>query len=140
LLPIKAGKLKKRNRWFYYFIVQHNGKIYVRKRGPKEIWENLYEFLLLETDNLLPVDEIQKTAFFKNITSKSKFTVLDVSKMYKQQLTHQTIHGCFIQLSLKNKPPLKDYKPITYKEIGELPFPKFITGFLAENELKAFAG
>ena len=138
LLPVKAGKMIKKARWFYYFIVEHNGKIYVRKRGPKKIWENLYEFLLFESERMLPVEEIEQTDFFKSMIGKNKFTVLHVSKMYKQQLTHQTIHGCFIQLSIKKEPFLKDYKLVTSKEFIKLPFPKFITGFLAENELKAF--
>ena len=138
LLPVKAGKMIKKLRWFYYFIVEHNGKIYVRKRGPKEIWENLYEFLLFETDSLMPIEEIQETDFFMRIAGKNNASILDVSRIYKQQLTHQTIQGCFIQLKVKNKPLLKNYKSVTYKELLKFPFPKFITAYLAENELKAF--
>ena len=138
LLPVKAGKLTKKLRWFYYFIVEFNGKIYVRKRGPKEIWENLYEFLLFEADKAMSIEEIEETTFFKAISTKNKFIIQHVSRMYKQQLTHQTIQGCFIELKVKNEPQFKDYKPVTYKEFIKLPFPKFISGFLAENELKAF--
>jgi len=138
LLPVKAGKLIKKLRWFYYFIVEHKGKIYIRKRGPKEIWENLHEFLLFETDKIMTIEEIKQTDFFKNITGKKDATVLHVSKIYKQQLTHQTLQGSFIQLKLHNEPSLKGYKAVTYKEMQRLAFPKFITGYLAENELKAF--
>ncbi len=138
VLPVKASKLIKKERWLYYLIVEYNGKIYVRKRGAKEIWENLYEFVLLETDKLFSFEEIKNSKFFKNITGKNKATILHVSKIYKQQLTHQTIHGNFIQLKVNNVPPLKDYKAVTYKQLNKLPFPKFITGYLAENELKAF--
>ena len=138
LLPVKAGKLTKKLRWFYYFIVEFNGKIYVRKRGPKEIWENLYEFLLLETDRLMSIEEIHSSHFFKNIAGKNKVGIQHVSRMYKQQLTHQTIQGCFIEIKVKSEPQFKDCNPVTFKEFIKLPFPKFITGFLAENELKAF--
>ena len=138
ILPVKAGKLTKKLRWFYYFIVEFNGKIYVRKRGPKEIWENLYEFLLYETDKLMTIEEIKETVFFKDIVYKNKAVVLDVSKIYKQQLTHQTLQGSFIQLKLQLAPSLKTYKAVSYKQMRQLAFPKFITGFLAENDLKAF--
>ena len=138
LLPVKTGKLIKKERWLYYLIVAYNGKIYVRKRGPKEIWENLYEFVLLETKKVFSFEEIKNSKFFKNIVGKNKAEILHVSKMYKQQLTHQTIHGNFIQLKVNSEPPLNDYKAITYKQLKKLPFPKFITGYLAENELKAF--
>jgi A/G-specific adenine glycosylase len=66
--------------------------------------------------------------------------MVHISKVYKQQLTHQTIQGRFIQLKVKDPLTLKDYKAVTYKESTKLPFPKFITGYLAENELQAFAG
>lgn len=138
VLPVKSGKMIKKHRWLYYLIVAYNGKIYVRKRGAKEIWENLYEFVLLETDRSFTFEEIKNSEFFKDIAGKNKSVILHVSKMYKQQLTHQTIHGNFIQLTVRNALPLKDYKAVTYKELVKLPFPKFITAYLAENELKAF--
>ena len=138
LLPVKLGKLIKKNRWFYYLIVDYNGKVYVKKRGPKDIWENLYEFILLEDEKLLSLDQIKQHALFKTVVDKNSFEIIQVSKMYRQQLTHQTIHGRFIQLKVKQALPLKNYKAITYKELAKLPFPKFITAYLAENELQAF--
>jgi len=138
LLPVKDGKMIKKQRWLYYLIVAYNGKIYVRKRGAKEIWENLYEFVLLETDRSFSFEEIKKSKFLKNIAGKNKSDILHVSKIYKQQLTHQTIHGGFIQLKVNDPLSLRDYKAVTYKELVKLAFPKFITGYLAENELKAF--
>jgi A/G-specific adenine glycosylase len=138
LLPVKAGKLTKKLRWFYYFIVEFNGKVYVRKRGPKEIWENLHEFLLLETDRFMTVEEIKSTQFYKDLMVRNKPWEFQVSKMYKQQLTHQTLQGSFIQLKLAHEPNLKDYKAVSYKEMKKLAFPRFITAYLAENDLKAF--
>jgi len=138
VLPVKAGKLTKKLRWFYYFIVEYNGKVYVRKRGPKEIWENLHEFVLLETNRLMTLDEIKHTDLFKNIAAKNKVAVLHVSEIYKQQLTHQTLQGSFIQVKLNKEPSLNGYKAVSYKELNKLAFPKFITGYLAENELQAF--
>lgn len=137
-LPVKTGKIIKKRRWFYYFIVAYGGKLYVRKRGPKEIWENLHEFVLFEAGRSMQLKELQATSFYKNITGDSQVTVLHISELYRQQLTHQTLQGCFIQLKLNTKPSLHDYKAVTYKEMQKLAFPKFITGYLAENELKAF--
>ena len=138
LLPVKLGKLIKKNRWFYYLIIDYKGKIYVKKRGPRDIWENLYEFILLEAKELLSLEQIKQNALFKALAAKNTIKIIQVSKMYTQQLTHQTIHGLFIQLHVKNALPLKNYKTVTYKELPKLPFPKFITAYLAENELQAF--
>lgn len=137
-LPIKAGKLIKKKRWFYYLIIEHNGKIYIRKREAGDIWENLYEFVLLETEKAMSFEYLKKTALYKNIVGNSKIELMEVSEIYKQQLTHQTIEGGFIQLKTTNTFTLKNYEAVTYKTFAKLPFPKFITGYLAENELKAF--
>lgn len=137
-LPVKEGKLVKRNRWFYYFIASYKNKVYVQKRGPKEIWENLYEFILFEADKLMDIKELQKTNFFNEITGNSATEILDVSGVYKQQLTHQILHGRFIQLKLEQELSLKGYQAITASELKRLPFPKFITGYLAQNALQAF--
>lgn len=138
VLPVKAGKLIKKNRWFYYLIVEYKDKIYVRKRGAKDIWENLYEFILLEGEKLISVEDLKQTLFFKNLVGKNKIEILAVSTIYRQQLTHQTINGLFIQLKLKNAIELNEYKGVSFTALKNLPFPKFITGFLAENELLAF--
>ncbi len=138
LLPVKTGKLKKRIRFFYYFIIEYKAKIYIRKRAEKDIWENLYEFVLMETEKLLPVNSIAHTAFYKAFSNKNKADIRQVSNIYRQQLTHQTIQGRFILVKLKNTLPLKGYKAVTYKELAKLPFPKLITAYLAENELKPF--
>jgi A/G-specific adenine glycosylase len=97
-LPVKTGKIIKKLRWFYYLIVEYNGKIYVRKRAPKDIWENLYEFVLLETDKLIPPAKLKSLDFYKNIADVNKTEILKISKVYKQQLTHQTLQGSFIML------------------------------------------
>ncbi len=132
--PVKDGKLIKKSRWFYYLIVEQNGKIYVRKRGAKDIWENLYEFVLLETGKLMTVEEITETSLFKKIVYKNKYEIINVSRLYNQKLTHQTIQGIFIHIKAAKAITGQIYKAVTHKKLAKLPFPKFITLYLAENE------
>lgn len=138
LLPVKAGKLVKRTRYFYYLIIEYKRQVYVKKRTAGDIWENLNEFVLLETKKLIATEKLTETESFQKIFSRNKVEIIDVSKLYKQQLTHQTIQGRFIQLSVKNAISLNAYRAVTYKELRMLPFPKFITGYLAENVLRGF--
>lgn len=137
LLPIKEGKLIKKARWLNYLIVDFNGKVYVRKRGAKDIWENLYEFILLENDALIEPEALRNSEVFKNIFVENTPTIVAISPLYKQQLTHQTIHGRFIKIKVQHQPGhLKSYKAVTYKQLGKLPFPRIINAYLVENELK----
>ena len=133
-LPIKEKSIINKNRWFYYFIVEYNGKVYLRKRTKKDIWENLYEFLLVERFELLPDIKKESTVLLKALLGKQPFRVTGVSAVYLQKLTHQTIRGCFISVKITSPLQLAGFSPVSAKQLDKLPFPKFITQYLAENE------
>jgi len=111
----------------------HNGKVYIRKRGANDIWENLYEFILAETTTAIPRNDLKQLLPFKKVLAKSTWTISKVSKEHRQQLTHQTIHGQFITISLAKPLQTEGYKAVTLRQLKKLPFPKFITAYLAEN-------
>jgi A/G-specific adenine glycosylase len=137
-LPVKEGKIIRKTRWFNYLLIQCNNKIYVRKRSGNDIWENLYEFILLESEKKLTIENIKETELFKKIFKKNKIEKVSVSKIYRQQLTHQTIVGRFIQIKINKALSATPYKSVTFNKLAKLPFPKLITGYLAENDVRAF--
>ena len=134
-LPLKEKKIIKRNRWFYYLVIEYNGKQYVRKRGAKDIWENLYEFVLLENDTILYLEEFKEQKKVKELFGKNKFDVMHISPVYKQLLTHQKIQGQFIKITTSKPLPGKGYEAFTPKQIEKLPFPKFITSYLKDKNV-----
>ncbi len=48
-LPVKSKAKAARTRYFHYLVLRHADTVYMRKRGPKDIWEGLYDFALTET-------------------------------------------------------------------------------------------
>ena len=132
-LPVKEKRISKKNRWFYYVVAEYNGKVYLRKRGVKDIWENLYEFILTETTSAISAKQLNGLPAAKKLFGKNKFEIIQVSKIYRQQLTHQTIHGQFIRVAIKNPLEVSGYEAVAVKQLKKLPFPKFITGYLTEN-------
>ena len=48
--PVKSKKVKVRNRYLHYFHIEYEGYTYLNKRIGKDIWKNMYEFPLIETD------------------------------------------------------------------------------------------
>jgi A/G-specific adenine glycosylase len=133
VLPVKEKAIAKRLRWLYYVVIEYNGLVYTRKRMSKDIWENLYEFVLHENESELTNKEIEKLDFLKKIIGKIKFKLLDVSKIYKQQLSHQTIYGQFIKIIIDEPVAIKGYKAVNTKQLNKLPFPRLITGYLADD-------
>ena len=51
-LPVNNKIIKQKERFFNYFIVRHKQDFYVAKRSGKDIWQNLYEFILIESQSV----------------------------------------------------------------------------------------
>ena len=50
-LPVKSKAKAARTRYFHYLVLRHADTVYMRKRGPKDIWHGLYDFYLQETES-----------------------------------------------------------------------------------------
>ena len=135
-LPVKSKKAEKKIRWFYYFIIEHQGSVWVHKRDAKDIWQNLYEFVLWETNKETAPDKVAASAFALKTFDNQKINIKNLSPVYKQQLTHQTIYTQFLWASVK-KPlkTLEDYDFIKIKDLIKLPFPKTIAAYLKTNSM-----
>ncbi len=138
--PVKEKSIQIKNRWFYYLLIEFDGKWYVRKRKPKDIWENLYEFVLMEEDNSLTEKKIVANIKAKYFNNKETFVIKDISKVNKQKLTHQTIQGQFITIQLKKKSAIKGFQLASPAALKQLPFPKFIANYLKDKSVSLNLG
>jgi A/G-specific adenine glycosylase len=133
LLPIKEKGIKTRQRFFNYLVVEYGSNVYVSQRTEKDIWQNLYEFILIETDRMIPEDEFLNGQSVQKLFNRKSVKIDKVSKTYSQKLTHQTITGRFIHITLKKAvQPLKKYVPVSKNELKKLAFPKFIASYLQD--------
>ena len=130
-LPIKEKQLVKKTRWLYYFILQVKDTVLIRKRTGKDIWENLYEFVLYESDVLLEPGGKALKPIIKKLTGNQVVRVKNTSPVFRQQLTHQTIVGQFIELEATSRTPAAPGDEWVKRSLlGNYPFPKFITAYL----------
>lgn len=136
-LPVKEKTLVKSSRWLYYFIIVSDDQVYIRRRTGKDIWENLHEFVLYEAAG--PVDTaFHELPFLQETLHGMKFSVRHISKMFKQQLTHQTINGQFITIDIQQPLPTgSGYFPVSKTQLTDYPFPRFINMFLEETAAPA---
>lgn len=98
-LPIKAGKIKKRNRYINYLLIEENNEILLTKRGPKDVWENLYDLPSYETHQ--EVNEPELESYLK---SNYQIADLDIKliETTKHILTHQNIFAKFFQITFED--------------------------------------
>lgn len=130
-LPVKEKRLQKTQRWFYYFVVDAPGNMtYIRRRDEKDIWEGLFEFVLLETDSAI---DTQRSDLIRQLFGKQALTITHISSVYRQELSHQTIQGQFITLRLQRPAPiLEDYLLIPRSQLADYAFPKLINAWLRD--------
>lgn len=134
-LPVKCKSLAKKTRWFYYLEARYEDSTYTRVRSGKDIWQNLYEFILVEKTEPLDPGNINPALIKKMVKGIPPFRIGNISEVYRQQLTHQTINGLFIRLELSKPLEMPGYEPVRIKKLRELPFPKLIVNYLTEKKL-----
>jgi len=144
-LPVKINRVKQKNRFFNYLVIsQKDGNsdiIYFKKRVNKDIWKNLYDFPLLETEKKLSSISILKE--IKTFIPSANFNIIKVSKEYTHVLTHRIIHARFIKVEINNKFQISKLEEIseakligiTKQKFPFLPLPRLIEKFIQENPL-----
>ncbi|MCW3109190.1 MAG: mutY [Segetibacter sp.] len=134
--PVKEKRLIKRKRFFSYFIFMTKEEVLLRKRVEKDIWENLYEFYLFESDKELTWKQKEIEKWLYEQLGISNLSVINISPSYKQQLTHQSLVGKFIKVRLPSVPgTLQHFVKLKTSEVSLVAFPKFINQYLQENPL-----
>lgn len=127
-LPIKEKKIKITRRFFYYLVWERNNQLAMKKRGPKDIWQGLFDFDLIEKKE--PLNEEEIIEFVKEINPFSK--VFNISPPIQHILTHQRIEARFVEIYIDKSSDLsgKTLNFYDFSEIEELPKPILVNKYL----------
>jgi len=140
-LPVKAKKIKKKTRYFNYLLLNSNGEVWVKKRTQKDIWQNLYEFPLIETEVLLKNNILSKNEIWNNLIQDFDYELRHISSPFRQQLTHRTIIATFLEIDLPVNFSIKKnaYIKVERKNLSRFAFPKIIDLYLKDNSLNLYS-
>ncbi len=135
-LPVRTKKIVVQKRWFYYTLLEYKGKLAIRQRIEKDIWHNLFEFLLIESSKELDEKGILKQVKKKGWLEKNEFDVKSISPVFRQLLSHQLIEGRFTKLKILQKPKIPvNTAWVRQVELKNYAFPKFINQYLQNTEV-----
>ena len=129
-LPVKLKKIKRKTRYFYYFVFRKGTTTWIQKRTKKDIWLSLYEFPILESPKRIPDQEIHR--YLHKIAPKARLS--HQKGPFKQLLTHQKIIGHFWVLTITQKPLLEHLLQVEDSQLSTYPFPKMMTKFFSASE------
>jgi len=139
VLPVKEKSIEKKTRWFSYFIFNSNGKTLVRKRTGKDIWQNLFEFYLVETDHNPVWTNDSVKDFIQNQLDVDDFEIKRIYAAAPQQLTHQYIKGYFVEVCFKEIPDMLGSENNFWMQaelMKKLPFPVFINQNIVNKKMR----
>lgn len=127
VLPVKSKKQKVSHRHFNYLVFQDPDKnTRLQKREGKGIWQNLYEFPLVETDSVAEEQDIYQS---DPVAGRGHEVTLLNELPIVHKLSHQHLHIRFWQVSLTDKIE----NGISPQEIHEFPVPVVIGNFIEAN-------
>ena len=138
LLPIKSKKIQKRDRFFNYFVFYDAQHIIINKRSDQDIWKNLYDFPMIESNKkLTSIAHLRKQSKIVDNALKQG-QLVQITSNLKQVLTHQNISAQFILIELNSLKSMEldaKWTLILREELQHFAFPKIINTFF-ENEAK----
>ncbi len=107
--PVKQGKTKVKERYFNYLDIHCGTNTYIHKRIDNDIWKNLYELPLIETDNDLDIEELQQTEAFSTILHNAgTISIHPMSISLKHVLSHRIIYARFYRIEITDDTNLKN--------------------------------
>lgn len=130
-LPVKDKKIKIKNRYLNYFVFNYKNNVYIQKRTEKDIWQNLYEFYLIETDVPTDAKLLLKDKNLK--TFAKKLEVLSITSTKKHVLSHQHLYATFYEINIKEPITSKQLIKIKRENLDDFGLPQLINKYLKSS-------
>ena len=112
-LPVKLKTLKIHERHLTYIYIRCQGQTAIHRRGPGDIWQGLWEPVLVEAESAIPP------------------TAQLIRKNVKHVLTHRVLYADFYLLETNDKPEIPSgYIWIPESEIDHYALPRLIENLM----------
>jgi len=134
--PVKAKKIEKRGRYFYYYIFSDSSNFLIHKRNQNDIWQNLYEFPLYESPNRITDEEILNNSLIAEFINTNKSQIIKISGEIKHILTHQVIYARFIHIKFDDVKIVKSngFINVQASDRENYAMPRLITRYLGADK------
>ena len=118
-LPVKSKKIKVKDRFLHYLIIEQGDNIFLGKRK-SGIWTGLYEFPFLEFPIKIDEKQVMQSDEWLDIFLNPICDVKSVSSEFIHILSHQKIHAQFWQIKAAGV-SLEKYELVSKNRLLEFP-------------------
>lgn len=132
-LPVKQHKTKVTTRYFNYIYVRMGAYTFIHKRSGNDIWKNLYELPLIETDREWTEEEFYASPSFAALLAEGETPeVRRVQQGVKHVLSHRVIYANFYEVVL---PPdsrsFTNYQKIRIEDLYKFAVSRLVNQFFS---------
>ena len=137
-LPIKSHKTKVTSRYLTYLYIHDADGLLLHKRTGNDIWQNLYELPLIETDMQIDTDMLFLHPDFQAWkTIMPCYTYKGAAKGIKHVLSHRVLHATFYELEVGNGLSCLDgYVVVPFSELNNYALPRLVERYLQEKSVQ----
>lgn len=139
-LPVKAGKTVVKPRYFNYLHVRGAGVTLLSKRTGNDIWRNLYEFPLVETERPVAWDELSTLPPFRELFEGAGN--VEVTREYaarKHVLSHRVIHAVFYEIRVEAfSPAMERFLKVPDDRVGDYAVSRLVQSYLEKRKTLLF--
>lgn len=131
-LPVKQHMVKTSNRYFNYIYVRMGACTFIRKRTEDDIWMNLFELPLVETERDLTEEEFLALPAFRSLFAEGEVPVVRLLRRnVKHVLSHRVIYTNFYEVVLpEGSCSFAGYRLVRAEDLGQYPVSRLVHAFL----------
>lgn len=131
-LPVKQHKTKITNRYFNYIYVRMGAYILIHKRIDNDIWKNLFELPLIETEKEISEEEFLACPQFCAHFAIGEVPIIrSVLRNVKHVLSHRVIYANFYEVELpEGSASFAVYQRVRREDLEQYAVPRLIHAFL----------
>lgn len=128
--PVKSKQVKQKERYFNYLYLHQDDRLYLEKRGDKDIWRNMFQFPLIESTSLATPEEVIGGTAWRAKLGDLTYVIDSISPDKIHLLTHQRLHIRFFSITLAEHSIPENCVFVELKETEKYAVPKPIELFL----------
>ena len=131
-LPVKQHRIKTSNRYFNYIYVRMGAHTLIHKRTEDDIWKNLFELPLVETEKDLSEEEFLACPQFHALFAEGEVRMVRILlRGVKHVLSHRVIYTNFYEVTLPdNSSSFSSYQRVAVEDLDRYAVPRLIHAFL----------
>lgn len=126
LRPCKRGHQRLRDRYLHYLHLSVEGRVPIRRREGRDIWQGLYELPLVETSEPRLFEELELPTWLADRT----FHLKGVVDMPPHLLSHQRLHARFYRLEVAEVFPIEGFRLVAEESLDTYAWPRLIDRYL----------